>query len=260
MNNYSDAVTRIVDDYLERVQEQLCSVPLHERNEFLKEIRSHLFESYQQTSGSDDVARILQVLRNMGEPAEVASERLPASVQQNGTKWKILLYVLAGVLVAMIGIPLGLGSVAVLAGILIALTGVLVACYASAVAAFSAAAVFMALGLIRSYQPEVWDRLIVNGMIEMDRQFAVLLDTFSPVGQASLMMSTSCILAIVGLGMLWLGSRMKRVVRSVYVLESNGVRKLGNGAWKTIQRRNGEVFQAIKASMLWSTLKHYRET
>jgi len=260
MNSYSDAVTRIVDDYLERVQDQLHSVPLHERNEFLKEIRSHLFESYQQTSGSDDVTRILQVLRKMGEPAEVASERMPSLIPQTRSKWKILPHILAGVLVALIGIPFGLGGVALLVGVLVALTGVLVACYASAIAAFSAAAMFLVLGLIRSYQPELWERLIINGLIEMDRQFAVLFDSLSPVGQASLMMSLSCILAIVGLGMLWLGSRMKHVVRSVYLLESNALRKLRNGAWESIQRRNGEVFQSIKTSMLWSTLKHYRET
>ena len=60
--------------------------------------------------------------------------------------------------------------------------------------------------------------------------------------------------------MLWLGSRMNHVVRTVYLLETNGLRKLGNSAWESIQRRNGELFQAIKESMLWNTLKHYRET
>ena len=82
MNNYSDVVAKIVEDYLDRLKAQLRSVPSREQDEFLREIRSHLYESYQQASGQvsgqssdDDVARILAVLRKLGEPAKVVSDR-----------------------------------------------------------------------------------------------------------------------------------------------------------------------------------------
>ena len=76
MNNYPEVVAKIASDYLERVKSQLRLVPTREQNEFLREIESHLYEAYRQTPGDDDVARILAVLRNLGEPAEVVSDRL----------------------------------------------------------------------------------------------------------------------------------------------------------------------------------------
>ena len=58
MNNYPEVVPKIANDYLERVKSQLRLVPVRERDEFLREIESHLYEAYQQTPGEDDVARI----------------------------------------------------------------------------------------------------------------------------------------------------------------------------------------------------------
>jgi len=59
----------IVRDYLERMKTQLRLVPAREQDEFLREIQSHVYEAYQQTPGEDDVAKILAVLRSLGEPA-----------------------------------------------------------------------------------------------------------------------------------------------------------------------------------------------
>ena len=58
MSNYPEAVARIADDYLERVTAQLRLVPAQEHDEFLREIKSHVYEAYQQTPGEDEVARI----------------------------------------------------------------------------------------------------------------------------------------------------------------------------------------------------------
>ena len=84
MYNYPEVVAKIVNDYLERVKSQLRLVPAHDQGEFLREIESHLYEAYQQTPGDDDVTRILTVLRNFGEPAEVVSDRLPGAMVRSG--------------------------------------------------------------------------------------------------------------------------------------------------------------------------------
>ena len=116
---------------MERVKSQLGLVPIREQNEFLREIESHLYEAYQQTPGDDDVARILAVLRNLGEPAEVVSDRLPGTMVRSGTKRNLPLYVVGGILIALFGIPLGFGGLGVLVGILGGLAGMLVAFYAT---------------------------------------------------------------------------------------------------------------------------------
>ncbi|MBS1827069.1 MAG: hypothetical protein JST93_17255 [Acidobacteria bacterium] len=71
--------------------------------EFLKEIHSHIYEAYQESPIPDDLTRILTVFRNLGEPADVASERLSASMVRSGAagnKPLRILAALAAVLVA----------------------------------------------------------------------------------------------------------------------------------------------------------------
>jgi hypothetical protein len=50
MNNYSDAVEKIVESYMDRLKFRLNPVPARERDEFLQEIRSHIYESYLQAA------------------------------------------------------------------------------------------------------------------------------------------------------------------------------------------------------------------
>ncbi len=155
MNNYPEVVAKIVNDYLERVKSQLRLVPAHEQGEFLREIESHLYEAYQQTPGEDDVARILAVLRNFGEPAEVVSDRLPGAMVRSGTKRNLPLYVVGGIFIALFGLPLGSAGVGVLVGLLAALAGILVAYYAVAGSFLLVGAVTMLLGLTRLILPAV---------------------------------------------------------------------------------------------------------
>lgn len=110
MNSYPEVVEKIADDYLERVKSQLPLVPIREQSEFLAEIESHLYEAYQERPEEDEVARILAVLRNLGEPAEVVSERLPRTMARSGKTRSLPLYVVGGILIALFGIPLGFGG------------------------------------------------------------------------------------------------------------------------------------------------------
>jgi uncharacterized membrane protein len=225
MNNYPEAVAKIASDYLERVKLQLHSVPAREQDEFLKEIESHLFEAYQQTPGDDDIARILAVLRNLGEPAEVVSDRLPGAMVRSGTKRYLPLHLLSGILIGLFGIPLGFGGVAVLVGVLVTLAAIVAVFYATMGVVFLSGVLFLALGLIRIYEPSVWDKLVTNGFIHFDRPVADFLDQLPPGGQGLLLIVVAAVFVACGLGMLWVGRYLIRGLRFLFSMAFERVRK-----------------------------------
>ena len=214
MNDYPEAVATIANDYLERVKTQLSLVPAREQDEFLREIQAHIHEAYQQTTGPDDVARILAVLRNLGEPAEVVADRLPKAMVRSGAKRNLPLYIAAGILIAWFGIPLGFGGAAVVVGLLIALAGVVFAYYMVAGSFLLVGASFMSLALVRLILPELWDKLVNLGFIRFEGP-AELVNHFSPTGQAFLLLVVASVFAASGLGLLRLGKSLLRGLRSL---------------------------------------------
>jgi uncharacterized membrane protein len=218
MNNYPDVVAKIADDYLARVNAQLGVVPNAERAEFVREIESHIYEAYQNTpgggtSGGDDVTRILTVLRNLGEPADVVADRLSESIVRKGAKRSLPVYIVIGILIALFGIPLGLGGVGVVFGILLALAGVVIAYYAATGAVLLAAAAFLALGLTRIYEPVLWGHLTVGGYVRFDGPLDELMSQLSPPGQGFLLVLIAVVFAAAGVGMLWVGKHLLRGLR-----------------------------------------------
>ena len=233
MYNYPAMVARIVNDYLERVKSQLLLVPVREQNEFLREIESHVYEAYQQMPGEDDVARILAVLRNLGEPAEVVSDRLPGTMVRSGTKRNLPLYVVGGILIALFGLPLGFGGLGVLAGLLAAVAGVLIAFYAVTGSFLLVGSLVTLLGLTRFLSPQFFDRLVDLGFVQLGSPVGEFLDQFSPADQGLLMMLVGCILLGFGLGMLWLGKRLLRGLRFLFSLLFDRMRRLA----QTVRRK-----------------------
>lgn len=233
MNNYPEVVAKIANDYLDRVKSQLRLVPAREQDEFLREIQSHVYEAYQQTPGEDDVARILAVLRNFGEPAEVVSDRLPGAMVRSGTKRNLPLHVMAGILIALFGIPLGFGGVAVLVGILVTLVSIVATYYATVGIVFLTGVVFLLSGLTRMYQPGLWDKLVTLGVIEINGRLAELLDQLSPAGQGFLMIVFASAFIAIGLGMLWVGRYLARGLRFLFSLTIDWLR----GFAQTIRRK-----------------------
>ena len=238
MNSYPEIVAKIVSDYLERVKSHLRAVPAQEQNEFLKEIESHLYEAYQQMPGEDEVARILAVLRNFGEPADVVSDRLPGTMVRSGTRRNLPLYVVAGILIAIFGVPLGFGGLGVLIGLLAALTGVMVAFYAAAGSVFLSGALITACGLIRFLAPGFFDRLVDIGVIQLGGPVGEFLDHFSTADQGLMMMLAGCILLGIGFGLLWVGKRMLRGLRFLFSLSFDWIRRLGRRGRKSFQRQD----------------------
>ena len=250
MNNYPEVVAKIANDYLERVKSQLRLVPAHEQGEFLREIESHLYEAYQQTPGEDDVARILAVLRNFGEPAEVVSDRLPGAMVRSGTKRKLPLYVVGGILIALFGLPLGSAGVGVLVGLLVALAGILVAYYAVAGSFLLVGALTMLLGLTRIILPQLFDRLVMLGYIQMNGPVGGFFDNFSPGYQGLLMILFASVFAGAGWGMVRGGNYMLRGLRFLFILIFDWMRRFAQGIRGKLRRDNREAPRLSKVSFV----------
>jgi uncharacterized membrane protein len=224
MNQYPDAVAAIANDYLERVKAHLRLLPASEQEDFLREIQSHLHEAYDRTPGSDDVARILGVLRSFGEPAEVVSDRLPQAMVRSGTGRKLPLYIAGGWLVALFGLPLGAGGFGVLVGLLAALAGLLVAYYAVAGSLLLTGAITLVLGLTRLIAPEVWDKLVRIGVIHLDGP-AQFPERLSASDEALIVMALGAMLLAGGWGLLKLGTNMIRGLRFLFNLVFDWMRR-----------------------------------
>jgi uncharacterized membrane protein len=234
MNSYPEVVAKIAKDYLERVKSQLRLVPLREQNEFLAEIESHLYEAYQQGPEEDEVTRILAVLRNLGEPVEVVSDRLPRTMAQAGAKRNLPLYILGGILIGLFGIPLGFGGLGVLAGILAALAGLMIAFYATVGSVLLVGALFTLLGLARMVLPQFFDRLVTLGLIQFDTKTVDFLDHFSRAEQNLIIILLGCLCLAGGSGMLWVGRYLLRGLRFLYSLFFDWMRRAAQSARKKL--------------------------
>ena len=234
MNNYPDAVAKIAADYLDRVKAQLAPMPAAERDEFLREIESHIFEAYQAMPGDDEVARILAVLRNLGEPAEVVADRLPASMVRSGTKRNTPLYVVGGILIGLFGLPLGFSGVSVLLGLLAGLATVVATFYAAAGVILFASALFLLMGLVRLMMPGLWDQLAALGFIQIQIP-GYTFDQLPGDEQALLLVLAGAILGAAGFGMLWVGKRMLRGLRFLLTLAVERSRALAQAIRQRLQ-------------------------
>src|SRR5262245_36639043 len=226
MNDYPEVVGKILDDYLQRLNHQLRCVPALERDEFLQEIRSHVYEAYQQEPTDGEVDRMLRVLRNLGEPAEVVADRLPEAMVRSGTKRNLPLHILGGILIALFGIPLGFGGVGVLLGVFVALAGVVIAYYGAAAILMVGAAAVVSFGLTRLYRPEWWDSLVSAGVVQIDPNMSQILARVSASDQGYILIVFGLILAAVGVTMLYLGRYVVRGIRFLAGLVLDWIRNL----------------------------------
>jgi uncharacterized membrane protein len=242
MGNYPDAVAMIVTDYLERVKRQLRLVPASEQDEFLRELESHVFEGYNEESGATDVERILAVLRKLGEPADVVSDRLPETMVRSGAKRTLLTHIVAGIVIALFGIPLGFGGAAIVMGVCVALAGLVVAFYALAGATILAGAVLTLAGLTRAYRPEVWDKMVALGFIQMDPQVAQVLEAVSPGTQGAVMVLLAALFLGVGVGMLWLGKYPLRGFRFLSGMVFEWIRNLAQRVGRRVRQEGITIF------------------
>ena len=229
-SDFPPAVHKIVTDYLERLSARLRGMPGIDRQEVVNEIRSHIYESYMEAVPEDEIERILRVLRRLGDPADVISSRMPEAVARLGRGRKAPLYILAGVLIALFGVPLGLGAVAVLAGLLAALFGILIAYFGAAVSLVVAGFASSIVCAIAVFAPGV-----LFAINEAAGTEVITLGPFRHYPEAAGMagLIVSLILVALGLLMLWAGKHVWRGFRFVVVLIAGKVREvLGRVAQK----------------------------
>jgi uncharacterized membrane protein len=217
MTPYAEAVQQIVDDYLERLRLDLAALPTVEREEFVQEIGSHIYEAFQQEPGTSEVARILSVLRKLGEPSEVISGRLPESVLRWGRPRQAPLYALGGIVLALFGVPLGIGGVAFLAGVLATLACALATYYLFTGTILFTAVLLMACGMMRLFLPDIWAKLHQAGVIQMGRWF----DQLGQTDQVIVMVVFAALLAVTGIWLLRGGRHMVRGLRLLVRLGTN---------------------------------------
>jgi uncharacterized membrane protein len=242
MNDYPEVVAKIVDDYIDRLKHQLRRVPTHDRHEFLQEIRSHVYEAYQQEPAVDEVDRILRVLRNLGEPAEVVADRLPEAMLRSDPKRGLPLHILAGILIVLFSIPLGFGGVAVLLGLLAMLGGVVVVYYGTAAVLLLGSVIFLSFGLTRLYRPELWNSLVLSNITQMDPGMAQILTRLSPSDQGHVIIVFGLILAALSVTMLWLGKYVVRGTRFLAGLILDRIRNLVDRG-RRLARREKPILQ-----------------
>jgi hypothetical protein len=151
-------------------------------------------------------------------------------------------------LIALFGIPLGFGGVAVLAGILVSLAGVVVAYYATLGSLLLTGSVFMLLGLTRIYRPEWWDRLITLGLIQMNGGPAEFFDQLAPAGQGLLMIVFASVFLATGLGMLHFGRYLVRGLRFLFSLGFEWLRHAAQGVRRKLRQERHDGVPVAAAS------------
>jgi uncharacterized membrane protein len=230
-SHFPPSVEKIVTDYLERLSARLKGMLDCDRQEFLNEIRSHVFESYMNEGVEDEIDRILAVLRRLGEPDDVISSRMPQSISQVGRRRKAPLYILASVLIALFGVPLGLGALGALLGLLAALFGLVIAYFGTAVSFAVAGFIGAVVSAVAMFAPDVI--VTINRLAGAE---VVQFGPFSPAAAGFLGLIISLIIAALGLLMLWSGRYLWRGFCFVINLIVTRVRRIFGSVLQRGQR------------------------
>lgn len=222
-NHFPPAAEKIVADYLEKLGSQLKGMNEKDQQEILAEIRSHIYESFSSDGEGDEIDRALRALKRLGEPGEVVSNRVGASVTQLGKKKKSLLYILAGFLIVFFAAPLGMVGLGLVAGLLAFLAGLLVVYFATAVVFVLSGFLCALVGLVTIISPDLF--------LEINRWAGEAVFQFGPfqnhpqvAGVLTLIMAM--MLAALGLLMLWSGKHIWRGLRFVFHLVMDKIRSL----------------------------------
>ena len=212
VNELPEAAEKIANDYLDRLSDQLAGMPIGDRRELLDEIRSHIYDAYMNENEGSDIDRTLTVLRRLGEPAEVISSRVPKAVENMGKGKKAPLYILAAVLIALLGVPLGLGAVGVLVGLLAALFALVITYYGLGITLVVSGFVSGVVSFIAAVRPDILERI--------NYAFGYEVFSYGPDPQLIGLLGLIVFLIQIGLGLaiLWSGKYLWRGFRFVTIL------------------------------------------
>lgn len=214
-NNFSPSIEKIVNDYLKRLKLHLKGFPEKDKEELVKEVYSHIYESFVSDPTEDEIDRILNVLNKLGEPTEVVSSRMSTAMVSMGKKRKLPLYILAGVTIALFGVPLGIGGFAFLLGLLITVGALIFAYYITAFSLVVAGWLGLIAAIIKIVDPGILDRYGIETM------------TFfaDPTLSGVIGIVASIICAALGFFMFWLGKYMMQGIRFLFSLPMEKVKE-----------------------------------
>jgi uncharacterized membrane protein len=199
---WSTSVEKIVRHYMGRLESMLQGLPRDDRDELLREVHSHIYESYQDRPGENEIDRILDALTRLGEPAEVVSGLISPALVRMGRVRRIPFYMGAGALLIFAGLPLGLTATVFLLAVALAVAAVILVYYATAVSLAAVGALGFFITMIKYISPtlavEIGRILHLRGP-DMDNLAARLL--------------LSLVLLSLGLFLLWLSRYLTRGLR-----------------------------------------------
>ncbi len=213
-NHFNGPVSKIVDNYLDRLRKHLKGFPAKDQEELVKEIHSHIYESFRQDPTENEVERILKVLDKLGEPADVVSTRMSTAMVTMGKKKKLPFYILAGTLIALFGVPLGLGGIAVLFGLFLSVLA-LIASYYIVAAGFVISGWLGALALVI--------KLIFPDFLSPYWEIYPLIS--DPTANIAVQIFVSLLVAALGIGLIFLGKYMMRGLKFVFALILDKIHK-----------------------------------
>lgn len=216
-NNFSETVQKIVNNYLDRLKSHLKGLPEPDRKELVKEVYSHIYESYAQDPSEDGVERIFNVLSRLGEPHEVVASRVSTSMVDMGKKRKLPFYILAGVMIGLFGLPLGVGVFSLFLGLAVTLFALVICYYAMAVSFVLGGWATMIVSIIRLFYQDF--------LLDYVQGFEKLFDY--PTGEI-LTIASSLVLLAIGILMLWASKHILRGFKFLILLPFEKIKK----AWE----------------------------
>jgi uncharacterized membrane protein len=220
--NYPESVEKIVNNYLERLEEYLQGLPGSDKEEFIKEIESHIYESYQNDATGDEIDRILGVLKKLGEPGDVYAKRAPEAIVKMGSIRKRPLYILGAILIAFFALPIGMGAVGVIIGIMGAIFGLLAAYFITAASFVLAGFLGIIFSIIKIAHPEFLDEAI----IKLGGQVSHFLH---PTLEGILGLIACLILTGLGVLMLYFGRNIFKGLKFLWNISVAKVKEIGIG-------------------------------
>ncbi len=215
---HSPAVQAVIDDYLDRLKYRLAGFPAIDREDLLREISGHINEAFAGESGGDEIERVLRVLRRLGEPAHVISERMSPAMVKLGKKKGLPFYIVSGVLIALFALPLGAGVFGVLIGVLAAIIGLLAAYFATALSLLISGAIGIVVSVLVMMDPTIIDRInaVFGGKENFHLVFLGSSFYLSPQTEAVICLILCGIMAGLGALMLWGGRYLLRGIGYVF--------------------------------------------
>ncbi len=198
-NEFSETVEKIVENYMSRLKKRLKGFPEGDRDELVKEIHSHIYESYKNDPTENEVERIFTVLDKLGEPDDVIVARMPEAMVEMGKKKKLPLYILAGIAIALFGVPLGIGGAGVLFSLLATLAALVLSYYIIAISLVLSGWLGALFSMIRIINPYFLDSYIDWTPLTPD-----------PTINGIIGLIASVFAAVLGILLLWFGKHIWR--------------------------------------------------